>query len=651
MKSALPRRLRRSESFLGIHFDFHAGDDCKQIGKNVTRAMIAQIVTQVRPDYVQCDCKGHRGLSSYPTKAGHPAPGFVRDPLRIWREVTAKHGVALYLHYSGVWDNEACKRHPDWARIDEKGKRDDKITSVFGPYADKLLISQLKELCDDYGVDGVWVDGECWATLPDYAPHVIQAFREATGIRNIPRKPDDPHYYEFLEFCREGFRRYLRHYVDEMHRHNPGFQIASNWAYSSFMPEPVKIGVDFISGDYSMQDSVNAARLEGRCMARQGRPWDLMAWSFSGKWEDHCRSTKTIPQLQREAAIVLALGGGFQAYITQKRDGSVRLWTMKLMAEVAKFCRARQRFCHRAEAVPQIALLNSGPAYYRKSKNLLRPWGGELVPLSGVLNALLDAQNPVEILSEHHLTGRMREYPLIVVPESEYLVSSFRSKLLDYVRSGGSLLLIGPRCAAMFKGELGVRFAGKPTAKQQWLEHNGWLGGIGSGSQPVKLSGGAAAFGRLYDEDDDAGPWHIAASIRKLGRGRIAATYFSFGERYRKASTAVARDFLNAMVRELFPKPIVEVRGSHCVDVSANRMNGTLSINLVNTAGPHTDKEVYAFDEIPPVGPLSITIRPGFTPRKITVQPAGRAAPFTARRGQVLLTLPRLEIHDILCVE
>lgn len=651
MTKAVPRRLRRSQSFFGLHFDFHAGDDCKEIGKRVTPAMVEQIIRMVKPDYIQTDCKGHRGLSSYPTKAGHPAPGFVRDTLRLWREVTARHSVALYMHYSGVWDSEAVRRHPSWARVDEQGKRSKDIASVFGPYVDELLMPQLRELAEEYGVDGVWVDGECWATVPDYGPRILKAFRKATGIRKLPRKPDDPHYFEFLEFCREGFRRYLRYYVDEMHRHNPDFQIASNWAFSSFMPEPVTAHVDFISGDYSMQDSVNAARLEGRCMARQGKPWDLMAWSFSGKWEDHCRSTKSVPQLQREAAVVLALGGGFQAYITQKRDGSVRLWTMKLLSEVARFCRARQRFCHRAEAVPQIALLNSTHGYYRKSKNLLRPWGGELTPLSGVLNALLDAQNCVEILSEHHLAGRMSEYPLLVVPEWEHLDPSFVTALRAYARTGGSLLLIGPKTAAIFKDDLGVTFVGKPTGKQQWLEHGGSLGGVGSGAQPVTLRGGAVPFGKLYDEDDDVGPSYTAASVRRFGKGLIAATYFNFGERYRKSSTAVARDFLHALVRRLFSKPMVEVRGSHCVDVTLNRIGGKLAVNLVNTAGPHSDKEIYVFDEIPPVGPLEITLRPGFRPSRATLQPADKDLFFFYRNGEAALTLPRLQIHDILIVE
>ena len=59
-----------------------------------------------------------------------------------------------------------------------------KATSFFGPYADKLLIPQLRELAGDYGVDGAWVDGECWASMPDYGAAALKAFRNADRHRD-----------------------------------------------------------------------------------------------------------------------------------------------------------------------------------------------------------------------------------------------------------------------------------------------------------------------------------------------------------------------------------------------------------------------------------------------------------------------------------
>ena len=81
------------------------------------------------------------------------------------------------------------------------------------------------------------------------------------------------------------------------------------------------------------------------------------------------------------------------------------------------------------------------------------------------------------------------------------------------------------------------------------------------------------------------------------------------------------------------------------------RLGGRLHVHLVNTAGPHEDVDVYAFDEIPPVGPLDVALRLPAPPTRIVRQPAGEALPFTMRDGRAVVTLPRLEIHDVLVVE
>jgi hypothetical protein len=441
---------RRADSFLGIHFDFHAGPDCTNVGARTTREMVTAVIDKVRPDYIQIDGKGHPGYSSYPTKVGNPAPGIVGDPLRTWRDVTRERGVALFLHYSGVWDSHAVKTHPEWAARHPDGHPDDNATSVFGPYADALMIPQLRELAGEYGVDGVWVDGDCWGAMADYGDPVKAAFQAQTGAAAVPQNGNEPLWNEWLDFNREGYRRYLRHYVDALKASHPKFEVISNWAFSDHMPEPVSAGVTALSGDFSPDDSVNSARFSGRCMESQGRPWDLMSWSFSRE----PRRQKTAAQLQREAAIVLALGGGYQAYFTQTREGAVRLPELDVMAEVAHFCRERQRFCHHSEAIPQIALLYSTTGHYRSSPRLFHPSGGDGLPiLKQALGALLGNGQAVQILSEHHLRGRLSRWPLVVVPGWSQLDPAFRDEMGAYAKAGGKLLLIGDGPAKLFAAE------------------------------------------------------------------------------------------------------------------------------------------------------------------------------------------------------
>lgn len=647
-----PPRLKRADSFLGIHFDFHAGPDCTEVGKNTTPAMIQNIIDLVHPDYLQIDCKGHPGYTSYPTKVGQPVPGYVGDPLRTWREVTAKNGVALYMHYSGVWDGVAVK-NPGWAALDAEAKPSAKATSFWGPYSEKLLIPQLRELAGTYGVDGVWVDGECWASIPDYSPAALAAFTQATGFTTIPRKSTEPHWFEFLQFQREAFRGYLRHYIAEVKRTHPAFQICSNWAFTDHMPEPVSAPVDFLSGDYSPDDSVNSARLSARFLVRQGVPWDLMAWSFSNKPTPTPgpRPQKTAVQLQREAAVVLALGGGFQAYYKQQRDGSIFPEQMPVMAEVAKFCRARQALLHHAQPVPQIALLFSTAAHYRMINGLFSRNNSRI---GGVLQALLDSQQSVEVVTEAQLAGHLADYPLIVVPEWQYLDPAFKTDLVTYTKNGGHVLLIGPRTAALFATELDATFSG--TAKANAPLHLGPASTpavVTGDRQAVTLGARATALGEIRavpaannaTSPESATP---AASITPLGRGQIAATYFSFGGAYNKEPNEAARRFLADLVHRLYPAPIAEVTGSNSVDVSVARNHGKLLVNLVNTAGPHRTQGI--LETIPPVGPLDVKIRLAAKPARITLEPGARSVPFTYAQGIAHLTVPTVAIHDTLAV-
>jgi len=644
-------RPTRAESFLGIHFDFHANTACTEVGKTVTSSMIEGIIEAVAPDYVQCDCKGHPGYSSYPTTVGNPAPGIVKDQLRIWRDVTAKHGVALYVHYSGVIDARALELHPEWARIDENDELDQRVTSTFGAYVDRLLIPQLTELIDDYDIDGVRIDGDCWGTARDYGQAAALAFKDSTGLEVLPKSPENPHYVQFSQFCRDQFRRYLARYTDALHEHKSRFQVASNWSYTSFMPEPVSTNVDYISGDYPLQNSVNAARLQARCLVHQDRPWDLMAWSFAGVDSERCWSTKSPEQLKQEAAVVLSQGGGFQAYFRQKRDGAIMPWQMKLMSEVARFCRERQPYCHHAQPVPQVALLYSGHAHYRQAERLFQPTGGELDGLTGVLNALLDSQMSVEITMEHHLRGRTSEYPLIVVPEWNMLDPDMYAELVDYVHDGGNLLLVGPYAVRQFQKELGIGLQDEPCEVRRWLEHEGWLAGVHTVGQSGALPDDAEPIGRLYRDEDNTGPYDVAASLHRVGEGQIAAVYINLGGTYLHARTTVVRDFIGSLAGRLLPEPTVQVRGSHLVDVAISRIDGQLAINLLNTAGVHADPSISVFDEVPPIGPLELTIRCEVAPERLVRQPSGVDLDFAYSDGKATATLDRLHIHEVILVE
>lgn len=652
--SDMPPRLPRSKSFLGIHHDFHARDTTdRRIGARTTPEMIEEIIDKVGPDYIQTDCKGHHGLSSYPTKVGNQAPVIVGDPLRIWRDVTARRGVALYVHYSGIFDERAIQLHPDWALIDKDGVPSVKNVSVHSPYLDELMLPQIHELITEYGIDGIWCDGDCWSTALDYSPAALAAFRAETGITTVPKEPGDPGLVEFAAFARESFRRYLRKWVDAAHGWSPDFQIAGNWAFTSFMPEPVTADVDFLSGD-SAPTFGSYPRLEARMMALQGKPWDVMTWGFGGMFTLEGTSVvglKSAVQLEQEAATILSLGGGYQSVSNQRLDGSINAWHLDVMAEVAKFCRARQALSHNGELVPQIALVHAGEASYRPADPLFKSLG-EVDGLLGILGALLTSQQVVSMVQEHQFGDTMGDYPLIVVPGWPGLSDTLRDRLLAYVEAGGNLIVIGPTMVERFAAALDIEFTGalEPGATR-FIEYAGQLDGHVGDYRAVRLGERAVEFAPVREEFDFTSASGTLASIATYGRGRVAGVYFDFGESYHRAMSAIARRFIAGLARELFPEPTVEVSGSQFVDVVLTRKDGRTIVHLSNTAGQGDNRRVHILDEVPPIGPLEVRLRRATRPTAVTLEPGGVIPDWDYADGAAVVRVARLEIHTMVVVE
>jgi len=640
------KRPARSDSFFGIHFDLHAGENITDAGRTLTFEMIDTFLLRVKPDFIQIDCKGHPGISSYPTEVGFHVKGFDKDPLKLFREVTAKNNVALYMHFSGIWDDKVVQQHPDWAVVKANGARSGQKVSFFSPYSETYMIPQLKELSSRYDVDGAWIDGECWAVEPDYGEASLSRFTLETGITEIPRERSDRYYPEFMEYTRALFREHLNKYINAIHLYNPGFQITSNWAYSSLMPEKVNTEVDYLSGDVTPQNGVYRSAYEARCLAPQGKPWDLMAWGFSWNGGDMPMSIKSAAQLKQEAAQIIAMGGGVQFYFQQNRDLSIKPWLAYMLQEIARFCRERQQFCHKAIPVPQVALIYPSVSYQEKSPV---PYSGPTGRLQGALYALLDAQYPVEILMEHHLPGKLDEYSLVVVPECQFLSEASLEEIRSYLKNGGRVLVIGSETAGIFREELGIKSSEIIKRTGTFISIPGRIGSVKSEVLKVMLQGDARPLSFFYTASDfsykgDA----VSASINRYGNGRIAGIYFNAGTSYIEYKTPVIKDFIEGVISELNPGKIVEVAGSDLVHVAVNKLNNRIYVNLINVAGEHTAQSVIGYDEIPPLQDLRVTINLSSKPAAIILQPEGKKLRFSYKEGRAAVAIPGLTIHSIL---
>ncbi len=431
-----------------------------------------------------------------------------------------------------------------------------------------------------------------------------------------------------------------------IHKYNPAFQITSNWSYSSMMPEKVTIDVDYLSGDVTPQNGVYRSAFEARCLAPQGKPWDLMAWGFSWDGGKMPMSIKSAVQLEQEAAQIMAMGGGVQFYFQQNRDLSIKPWLADMLSEIGVFVRDRQPFCQKAIAVPQIALLYPTVSYQRSAS---RPYSNPLGKLEGALNLVLDGQHTVEIMMEHHLTGKMNEYPLIIIPECDYLEPVFTEELKRYVSSGGHLLIMGTETAKLFKNELGIKSLKTLSETETFLATGKRIGAIRSSLDSVEVDPGVTVLSTFYKGSDFRLKGNmIASSSNSVGKGTVTGVYFNAGSEYLDYKTPLLRDYIGSLIDDLLPDRIVKVSGSHLVHVTVNKLNNKMYVNLVNIAGEHTNQKAIGYDEIPVLKGLKISINTVHKPAKIVLQPEGLELNVDFQDGISKVLVPEIKIHSIL---
>ena len=664
---------QRKDSFFGLHFDFHAQPKYGIQGVTLKEEDIREICTLYRPDFIQIDCKGHPGWASYPSKVGNAMPEFAQDTLALWRRVTREEGVALYMHYSGVFDIKYCQEHPEENVMLADGSFLLGATRPNGKYVDELMIPQMTELAEKYGVDGFWVDGECWRAQTDFRPESLADFEKATGISlngQIPATPDDPYYDEYREYHRGFFRKYLNHYVDTLHAKFPNLQIASNWAFSDHMPERVCANVDYLSGDLNPYGSVQSARYAARALAQQNYPWDLMSWNF--RIQVGTRAAKVIKhprQILQEAASVISLGGAYQVYNTQNTDGSPVVEQLRNLSELSDFMKAREPFCFRGTPIHQAALVLSTYDRNRESKRLYSRTGYEKI--MGATALLCDIGQSLEVVGEHTLEASTDGYEMIVVPELyKGMATETFDLLLNYAKNGGKLVLTGKNTCTLFAE------AGAPFTIKEWNEffapgEKAYDNGGENGHDSDAAARYKSYFFALTDREYGAlfSPCEIQAEngtvIATLfeemrgkqvplavtipfGKGSITAVGFDIGSQYLSGMQYLHRTLMKTIADALYT-PMVKIE-SVCgrLELVCLNKDGKLMIQLVNANGSHNDPTCATDDCIPPVVDANLSIALPTAPKQLILQPEGRALPFKYRDGRAHVTVDRVDIHSII---
>jgi len=641
------------QAYFGIHYDLHATAHDTVLGKDLDAHQLRRLWGRIKPDWIQTDCKGHPGYTSWPTRIGSTSPGVVKDALRVYRDVTHELGMRLGVHYSGILDARAVELHPEWAHVSSDGVASRTAVCLTSAYERDLMIPQMLEVLDRYEVDGFWVDGENWAAQPCWSLSCQAEFRRRMGAVTVPRHSADASWSAWLAFHRDLFTEHVRRYTDAVHTHRQHVLVTSNWMYSARQPESPVAPIDYLSGDFAPRWGAASAALEARFYDGRQMSWDLMAWMKVDTAAHEPAATKTAIHLCQELSEVIAHGGSAMVYENPQRSGWLTEWHHQVIAEVAEFCRIRKPVCFGTRSIPQAAILHDAHSYYAANQPLYGP-GEALDAVHGALDLLLETHFPTDVLTDATALQRLGDYRLVVVPEQPLLPEAVLQALRQYISNGGCVLMSGAFLAARYAALVGVTTLGPLQAAQTFLTVEGEAVPVAGPWQPVRLSPGVRSLAYRLDEEDPGRNTRNEPVVtqRQLGQGSIVAVHGPLCRSYAQTHYPLLRQWFALLVAGLNLRWATTVAGPPRLELVLRRLGPATLIHLIDRGADETlNSRRVIVASLPPLEKVVVRLRSPRRPSNVTTVPADGQVPWTYSGGVVTLHVPPISVHRCVRVE
>ena len=560
----------------------------------------------------------HWGYAFFPTDVGIRHPHLTYDLFGREVEVARKLGMSVTCYYSLQFNNQCVLSHPDWGWVNEAGVQQRErwyITCLDTPYRDYVL-ALLKELFSRYEIDELFLD------IFGIQFHIFHStggspfcFCKWTEQAWEHDHPGDPYKTGFA--TREGWeRRYQWHQhrtmslmldqiIGVMREHRPNALISLNGGPEAF-PNDIMQKVSFIYAEpLTSQTGISLGSI---LMRGWGRP-DYQAGVFSqqGYLDTY---PGALPRVKADALIVqnarVFIVGNAPVVGDLDGQGFSRRW-FDVAKETWADVRNVDSLLEGIEPVYSAAALYSQPT--REELAIQKRPQAFRKSILSALETLTYSGRPIESIPEFRMKPDMlREFDLLVLPEVDVLSNELAETIRDWVGGGGTLLASG-RCGLLDEARtrrenfvladvLGVNFVSeerkyaydsegkfKEGVIQTYLESSGHPLARLLAESTVGISG---AFLRLQERPGAEEVMHYRLPFmvenlaqnhwfnwgppppgKETGGAAVVLNRFGKGQSlyigapiFQEMSERLfwVRDWIPALVRQLAPNPIAELR-------------------------------------------------------------------------------------------
>jgi hypothetical protein len=593
--------------------------------------------------------------------------------------------------------DEVKNAHPDWIAVRPSGdpyrhwaNPDLWVTCALGPYNFEFMDQVLREIVTKYKVDGIFANR--WAGHGDcYCVNCQKNYRAATGF-DLPRATDarDPVRRRFIEWRKARLTDLWKQYDATIRAANPDARFIPNG------PPDLKTAGDIASILFTDNQArrgltppwSNALRAKELRAVMGRRP---IGGIFSVGVEEPYRWKDSV-QSEPEIRLWVAEGtaNGMRPWVT-KFSGVLydRRW-LPVVERIYRWHAAHERYLRNERPLARVAMLHSEQTATFHPGVAAGDRAGDHV--LGMYHALLEARIPFELVHEAFLTPeRLDGFKVLVLADAAALSDAQCAAIRSYVERGGSLVAT---FASSLYTELGAQRNNFGLADVLGVSFNGRIEGPMQNSY-LSLDADSTTLKRHPILDGLEGTPRIINGVfrvqvtptqqfpspltliptypdlpmedvyprvphtdtrelylRDLGKSRVVYFPWDIDRTFWEVmGVDHGRLIKNAVAWAANEPPPVDVTGPGLVDVTVWRQRGSMTVHIVNLTNPMMMKG--PLREAIPIGPLRAAIRLplGTRASKVQLLTAGAAPRVDQANGVVTVTVPSVEVHEIIAID
>ena len=639
-----------------IHLDFHTSPVVPDVGARFDKKEWQETLKLGHVDSITVFSKCHHGYSYHPTKVNTMNPTLKFDLLKAQLEACEEIGVRAPVYISAGLDEKDAAVHHEWLKRGKDNWMEEPDFSrpfyhalCFNtPYLDKL-IAEIEEVMENYNPCEIFLDivgeGTCYCDK-------CRADMTALGL---DYNNDD----DVREFGKKIYRNYLDRVEEAVHKHNPNTTIFQNSGHVS-------------KGRRDLVDTIECLELES--LPTGGWGYDHfpmsaayvrtiredflgMTGKFHKTWGEF-GGFKHPNALRYEAALSLAQGGGCSIGDQMHPEGLLNKATFGLIGKAYAEVEEKEPWCKGAKYIADIAVLSSEALLGRSE-------GGKAD--TGANRILLETNRLYNFID---LEEDFTKYKMLILPDVWKLDDALKTRINDFLVNGGKLLLSGVSGLDEnnnFAVDTGVKFVGenefRPTyfipkfdtvngtteylmrAKNYRFE-NVDAEVISDGQNPY-FNRTAEHFCSHQHAPNDRSLTYPTSAIK----GNVAYIGWDIFTGYAEYGDFHIKELVAFVIKQLMGdsftiETTVPDRGVTTLLQQGDR-------KIVHLLYAHTTKrgaDTEVIEDIVPLYNVDVKVKCD-KPETVTLVPQNEKIDFTYSAGKVSFTVPKVEIHQMICIE